>query len=87
MGRTSLAATALAAMLFGSVAAEAAPIRPGITSAIQSATITGKIRASQPTRRDQHLLGAPLFLVFLGAVAITVGTIVIVNNNDNGGSH
>ena len=38
-------------------------------------------RVGSQVGQKNALLGAPLFLAFLGAVAVTIGTIIIVNNN------
>ncbi len=53
------------------------------TSAPAGATAIVRSGARVGSQVDQKnsLLGAPLFLAFLGAVAITIGTIIIVNNN------
>jgi hypothetical protein len=80
-----IAAAALLAV--NSMAATAAPaIRPGVVSLPKSAGAFGgtAVRAGKPLRGEQSdLLGAPLLIAFLGAVAVTIGTIVIVNNGDS----
>ena len=81
----AMAAMAVSAL---STAAVAAPVRPsdarlvsapsGVTAGVLNRS---QVRASKKTAQNESLLGAPLFLLFLGAVAVTVGTIVIVDNN------
>ena len=46
-----------------------------------SAVVKAGTRVGGQVSDKNSLLGAPLFLLFLGAVAITIGTIIIVNNN------
>lgn len=72
--------------------AASAETRPAVASfsavpALSTAAIGHTVsRGRVKTSASSDLFGAPLFLVFLGAVAITIGTIVIVNNNNGGGS-
>ena len=80
----SIAAAAMVGSLFSSTIAVA-----GETRAASALPRTHVAQAQQPRAAKQmdeqnDLLGAPLFLLFLGAVAITVGTIIIVNNTSNG---
>lgn len=81
MVRRILAPLTMAALMFGSVAAQA-DVRPG-TALGTHAPAVGPIRASRATGPQEALLGAPLFLIFMGAVTITIGTIVVVNTFDN----
>lgn len=46
-----------------------------------SAVVRSGARVGSQVGDKNSLLGAPLFLIFLGAVAVTIGTIVIINNN------
>lgn len=48
-----------------------------------SAMVRSGARVGSPVGEKNALLGTPLFLAFLGAVAVTIGTVVVVNNNGN----
>ena len=50
----------------------------GANAGVRSGT-----RVGSQVGEKNSLLGAPLFLAFLGAVVITIGTIIIINNNGN----
>lgn len=63
----------------------AASLRPSI---VQLPVATAKpvplkmgMRVGRQVAKTNNLLGAPLFLALMGSVAVTVGTIAIVNNN------
>ena len=58
----------------GGTAGSGSPLGPQFASGMRAGSHVGK---------SSQLLGAPLFLVFLGAVAVTIGTIVIVNHNSS----
>ena len=81
------AATAAAiAVALPTVAVQAADVRPGMVSMPSISAPTGQLamgtRVGQSSRKGQSLLGAPLIVYFLGAVFITIGTIIIVNNGN-----
>ena len=82
-----LVAGSVAAMMVASPVLAAAPLRPSdiSLSSLQGVNMSVKpgARVGKKVGEKNDLLGAPLFLIFLGAVAITVGTIVIVNNDNS----
>lgn len=47
-----------------------------------SSHVAQPAQAAKQMGDDSQLLGAPLFLIFLGAVVITIGTIIIIHNNN-----
>jgi hypothetical protein len=51
---------------------------------VAAGQLLSSTRASKKVSEDNSLLGAPLFLLILGGVAVTIGTIAVV---DNGGSN
>ena len=55
-----------------------------VSNDCSGAATTLALRAGRGMESSNQLLGAPLFLLFLGAVAVTIGTIIVVNNG--GGS-
>lgn len=68
-----------------SIAAASLVAAPSIAQAgIKAAAPTGgtPVRSSLAVKGDNKLVGAPLFLAFLGAVAVAA-TVVIVADNDN----
>ena len=71
------------------IAASGEAIRAADTQVSTSAPVGASSVVRSGARVGSHvddknsLLGAPLFLAFLGAVAVTIGTIIIVNNNGN----
>lgn len=89
MTLTRIIGTSLAAMLVTTpvMAASGEAVRAATTSVSlaapvgASSVVRSGARVGSQVDRKNSLLGAPLFLAFLGAVAITIGTIIIVNNN------
>ena len=80
-----LVTAALLAANSVSAVAATSPVRPGMVSLPSTLGASGStIRAGKRVSGGQSsLLGAPLFLLFLGAVAVTIGTIIIVNHNNS----
>lgn len=84
----AVSATLMLAMASTSALAAGEAIRPSMSLA-SPGTRLALPAAKTGTRLGGHvgeqtnLFGAPLFLLFLGAVTITIGTIIIVNNNNN----
>lgn len=81
---------AAAALLTVSTAASADVTRasssvPRVSAAYAAQTTRIGERQTRRVKGDERLLGAPLFLLFLGAAVVTIGTIIIVNNNDSNG--
>ena len=79
-------AVSVAATMLGSSVLAAEAIRPTAPMAVGSrlgTPVASGARVGAKVDRSNDLFGAPLFLVFLGAVAITVGTIVVVDNNND----
>ena len=81
MIRKIVLATALASAVASPVLAASAPVRPAPLSAAAGSRLGAPVRVGKTVDNKQNLLGAPLFIAFLGAVAITIGTIIIINNN------
>jgi len=85
VGKTISSIGVVAGLLLGNVASAAPATRSG--SALPAVTgQTAPAIASRALPRSSsrsNLVGTPLFIAFLGAVAITIGTIVIVNNDNN----
>lgn len=84
---SNFAAMTAVVLVAASPALAAAPaVRPSVIQLPAGATARGPVamgtRLGRPIRTENNLLGAPLFLVFLGAVAVTIGTVVIVNNSN-----
>lgn len=46
-----------------------------------SAVVRSGARVGGQVERKNSLLGAPLFFAFMGAVAVTIGTVIVVNDN------
>ncbi len=82
--RKIMSIVAGAALAVPSLAGAADVSRPTAVSYAAPTKIVSGTRVGHRVDDKSQLLGAPLFLFFLGAVAVTIGTIVIVNNN--GGS-
>jgi hypothetical protein len=81
-GVSKFVLAAAAASLIGSpVLAASTPVRPAALSQSVGTRLGAPVRVGRTVEEKQSLLGAPLLIAFLGAVAVTVGTIVIVNNN------
>jgi len=81
-----IGAAAAALVAVNSMAAVAAPaVRPGMVSLPKAGAFGNTaVRAGKPMAGAKNdLLGAPLVLVALGAVAVTAGTIAITNNNNS----
>ena len=82
----TIAALATAASIFTTTTAMAADATRSVSALPRVAGVapvmTG-LRASKRTAAQNNLLAGPLFIAFLGAVAVTISTIVIVNNNND----
>lgn len=75
---------AVAGLLFSSVAVAA----PTTRSASALPAVTGQLapvstRALPRSSSRSNLVGTPLIIAIIGAVAITIGTVIIVNNKNN----
>ena len=87
-----MGALAAGALALSTTVAQAETIRAGASLPNVTAANSGLLsqpaakRASAKASDESNLLGTPLFLALLGAVAVTGGTIIIVNNNGNGNS-
>lgn len=80
------AATAALGLVFAQAATAAQPIRA--SSALPAAkpnlaSVSSIGRALPRGEKKNNLLGLPLFVAFLGAVAVTVVTVVVVNEIDD----
>ena len=88
--KRTLAASIAIAMISSSAVAAGEAVRPSMSLVASSGQAVAPLRAGArlggSVDKKNDLLGAPLFLIFLGAVAITIGTIVIINNNNGNGS-
>jgi hypothetical protein len=79
--------TLLAAMAVLPLASvQAQSVRPGIVAlpvAGKSVIVSSGVRTGAPVKKTNDLLGLPVVFLALGAVAITIGTIVIVDNGNS----
>lgn len=80
------AATAALGLVFAQAAAAAQPIRA--SSALPAAkpnlaSVSSISRALPRGEKKSDLLGAPLFLIIAGVAAVTVGAVVIADDDDN----
>jgi hypothetical protein len=86
MKRCAVAVIAIAVSGSSALAA-AEPVRPAAISAAGSRvgmpTLRTNARVGKGVAAENSLLGAPLFLLILGGVAVTIGTIVVVSNGDS----
>lgn len=85
-GRTVAAIVATA--MLGSAAFAAETVRPSsslsaVGTPVAPLSVPVGTRIGSRVGNDNGLLGAPLLIFFLGAVVVTIGTVIIVNNSDN----
>jgi hypothetical protein len=82
-------ATSLVLAMASSSAIAAGEVRASTSAAMPSLQLAAPLKAGtrvgKGVAKKNDLLGAPLFLVFLGAVAVTIGTIVVVDNGSSPG--
>lgn len=83
VGLAALAATLAAST--ASVPAMARDVRPTAATVVDATAskVLTVGRAGAKRGQESNLFGAPLLIVLLGAVAVTIGTIVIVDNDDD----
>jgi hypothetical protein len=85
VGKLASSIGVIAGLLLSNVAAAAPATRSG--SALPA--VTGKMgpaiasRALPRSSSRSNLVGAPLFIAFLGAIAVTIGTIVIISDDND----
>lgn len=82
-------ATSLVIAMASSSAFAAGEVRASTSAAMPSVQLAVPLKAGtrvgKSVSKKNELFGAPLFLAFLGAVAITIGTIVVVDNGSSPG--
>ena len=84
--KRTLAASLMIAMASSSALAASEAVRPSMSVPMPGTELATPLRAGMRlgghVAQKSSLLGAPLFLLFLGTVAITIGTIIIINNDN-----